>query len=100
MFSIETKDCKGFVEKIRFMENAFGDSRRKFTAQELKNRKNVRRSPYVKTTAQINTPLKNLEVEFKRPAFGLSLSEFNNSKAKKLNKKLEAGSVITKGDIS
>ena len=100
MFSIETKDCKGFVEKIRFMENAFGNSRRKFTAQELKNRKNVRRSPYVKTTAQINTPLKNLEVEFKRPAFGLSLSEFNNSKAKKLNKKLEAGSVITKGDIS
>ena len=47
------------------MENAFGDSRRKFTAQELKNRKNVRRSPYVKATAQINTRLKNLEVEFK-----------------------------------
>ena len=100
MFSIETKECKKFVEKIRFIENAFGNSRRKFTENELKNRRNVRRSPYVKILSKKNTPLKDLLVEFKRPAFGLSLSEFSHSKEKKLNKDLKAGSLITKRDIS
>ena len=31
MFSIETKECKKFVEKVRFIENAMGSSRRKFS---------------------------------------------------------------------
>ena len=84
MFSIETKDCKKFVEKVRFIENAMGSSRRKFSKKELINRKNVRRSPYLKNDSKKNTNVTDLEIEFKRPAFGLSLSEFNDSLKKKI----------------
>ena len=72
VFSLEPKDMKSFIKRIRDVEVALGQLNRELSDKQKESRKSIRRSPYLKSPAKLGTKIKNLEVEFRRPGFGIS----------------------------
>lgn len=72
VFSLEPHEMKQFIHVIRDVETALGSYRRSLHAEELQKRQRVRRSVWIKTGAQEGQRLRDVEVEFRRPGFGIT----------------------------
>ena len=94
-FSLEPNDASNFVNSIREVETALGDSRRTIPSEIKLKRKNARRSPYALKTLNVGDNINREDFEFKRPGFGITSEEFDYFIGKKITKKAEKGSRIT-----
>lgn len=72
VFSLEPSDAAAFIETVRKIEIALGNTRRYMTDEEKTNRLKFRRSPYLVENAVKGTVLSELSVEFRRPGVGLT----------------------------
>ncbi len=71
IFSLEPGEMKKFISTIRDVETALGRTRRIMYLEELEKRKNVRRSVFLKSSVQEGQRLGDVEVDFRRPGFGI-----------------------------
>ncbi|MCI5116468.1 MAG: N-acetylneuraminate synthase [Candidatus Electrothrix sp. LOE1_4_5] len=71
IFSLEPSEMKRFISTIRDVETALGRTRRIMHLEELEKRKNVRRSLFLKSSVQKGQRLGEVDVEFRRPGFGI-----------------------------
>lgn len=76
-FSLDRETANDFVEAIRNLETALGDSRRVIPRDEKVKRKSIRRSPYAVRDIQSGEIVKREDFEFRRPEAGLSAQEFD-----------------------
>ncbi|MEM7549079.1 MAG: N-acetylneuraminate synthase family protein [Bacteroidota bacterium] len=95
-FSLEPIDAKKFVESIREVEKAMGDSRRTIPKDLRKNRLKTRRSPYALKDVSEGSVIQEGDFELKRPGFGVTSDDFKFMIGKKLSKTVKAGSPLTK----
>lgn len=72
VFSLEPHEMKQFIHVIRDVETALGSYRRSLHAEELQKRQRVRRSVWIKNGAKEGQRLRDVEVEFRRPGFGIT----------------------------
>jgi N,N'-diacetyllegionaminate synthase len=71
IMSLEPKDMKIFINKIREIEIAMGSTRRIFSDEEKYNRLKVRRSIYAGSDYKKGTNVKNMKLKYKRPGYGI-----------------------------
>lgn len=100
IMSIEPKDMKNFVKTIRDLEIGLGNGRREISVEEIKKRDLLRRSLYLVKLAKKGQRISECSVDFRRPGFGISPDQFDLIKNCKLNKNMDAGSMINLRDIS
>lgn len=99
LFSVEPSEAKEFVEKIRSVEKALGNTRRKMHPEELMKRDRIRRSAHLDKNGRRGQKLKNLAVVFRRPGFGMTPNQFDQWQELTLRKDLPAGHILQPQDI-
>jgi sialic acid synthase SpsE len=99
VFSLEPADAKRFVRSIRNIETAMGNSQRVLSPEERVRRNAVRRSTFLMEAAAAGTPLRALNVEFRRPGHGLGPDEFERLAQSRLARDLPAGQMLTVADV-
>lgn len=90
IMSIEPSDMRGFVETVHNVQRALGAPRRILHDTERKNRLNARRSTYLINNEKAGTRLGDLQVEFRRPGFGIGPDRFEELRSAKLGIDLPA----------
>ena len=76
IMSIEPGEMKSIVDAIRDLEVSLGSGIRKIDKKEMDKRDAVRRSVFTKEEAKKGTLLKDVEVEFRRPGFGIQPDKY------------------------
>lgn len=99
VFSLEPPEMRQFIRTIRDIEVALGHNRRTMTSEELTHRQRVRRSVYIKSAALAGQKLSEIEVEFRRPGFGIAPDLFEKLMDKKLARDMPAGTLLGYGDM-
>ncbi|MEQ8715297.1 MAG: N-acetylneuraminate synthase family protein [Cyclobacteriaceae bacterium] len=94
-FSLEEEDAIAFINSIRNVEKALGNSRRVIPANIREKRKAGRRSPYALKKIPNGSEIKLSDFEFKRPGFGITSEEFNLFQGKRLIKEINEGEGLT-----
>ena len=100
IMSLEPDDMKKFVSSIRDLEIAMGGPRRILSAQEKKSRMNVRRSMVLDQDVKSGQKVKDVNVKFKRPGFGIAPDQYETLLDKSFNTDMKSGCVPTLGDLS
>ena len=77
IFSLEPHEMTTFIHRIRSLELAMGSSERHISNAQIKQRKLLRRSPYLLSPANSGDSLESLSVQFRRPQVGMSPKEFD-----------------------
>ena len=101
IFSLEPADMSKFIDRIRDVEIALGEDVRIITQEQRQSRKYIRRSPYVDNFQPAGTPLRDIQVTFRRPGIGLSPIDWENAinAGSKLVTPLEPGQLITQDNV-
>ena len=76
LFSLEPKDMRGFIERIRNLETALGSFNREITDKQKADRRLLRRSPYLTQNVSKCESISNVGIEFRRPGVGMSPIEW------------------------
>ncbi len=76
IMSIEPNEMKEFVRAIRDLEISLGDGIREINKEEMAKRDAIRRSVFTKEIARKGTLLKDIEIEFRRPGFGIQPDKY------------------------
>lgn len=76
IMSIEPDEMKKFIEAIRDLEVSLGSGIRKIDKKEIDNRDAIRRSIFTKEIVKKGTLLKDIDVEFRRPGFGIQPDKY------------------------
>ncbi len=71
IMSLEPDEMKSFVETIRELETALGSSQRILHEKEKQDRLAIRRSVYLTRQGKRGDKLRDCQVEFRRPGFGI-----------------------------
>jgi sialic acid synthase SpsE len=99
-FSLEPDDAKAFVTAIRNLEAAMGSPRRLLSEEERRNRQGIRRSAFLRQAAAAGARLDSLDVEFRRPGYGLGPDQFERLAEAKLRYNLPTGHMLTPSDVA
>lgn len=99
IFSLENEEIKRFICSIRDLEIALGNSRRILHNDELKQRKKIRRSAFLKENVEKGRHISEVKIEFRRPGLGIGPNIFENLQEYKINKALPAGHMLTISDL-
>lgn len=99
IISLEPKEMKIFVNRIREIEIAMGTSRRVLHTEELEKRKAIRRSAFLKKPIIEGQSVKDVEIEFRRPGYGIAPNEFEKISDAIFLKDLPAGHLIRFEDL-
>ena len=94
-FSLEPADAKRFVDSIRKVEMAMGNTRRTIPTTVKASRKKARRSPYAMKPLRAGEVIRREDFEFKRPGFGITSEEFDYFIGKTVSKPIKEGGIIT-----
>lgn len=94
-FSLERADAIRFVQSIRNIEIALGQSRRTIPSDVKNKRKIARRSPYAMRDLRCGDRITASDFEFKRPGFGITSEEFDYFIGKKLSKDIRVNDALT-----
>lgn len=78
IFSLEPHEMNIFINKIRDLEIAMGNSRRILHQVEREKRKAIRRSAFLKKAVAKGQSVSDAAIEFRRPGYGISPKEFEN----------------------
>jgi N,N'-diacetyllegionaminate synthase len=100
VFSLEPNEMRGFIRAVREVEMALGKTRRVMHEEELKQRMKVRRSVYVKNGAHAGQKLGEVDVDFRRPGFGVPPDLYEQLKEKIFRRDMEPGAVLSLGDLA
>lgn len=100
IFSLEPKDMKRFVQSVRDLEVALGNTRRILTPVEKEKRKIYRRSAFLKKSVAKGQLLKEAEIEFRRPGYGIAPNELEIYMNNSFTKKLSAGHMLKPLDLA
>ena len=82
IMSIEPDEMKHFIRAIRDLEVSLGCGIRKLNKEESRNRDAIRRSVFTKGMAEKGVLLKDIEIEFRRPGFGIQPDTYESLIAK------------------
>lgn len=93
-FSLEKKEAKEFIDMLRRVEIALGESRRVIPADVKKKRIAGRRSPYAKRDLVAGEKVTIADFEFRRPEVGLNSYDFERILNKELIKDIKQGEVL------
>lgn len=100
IFSIEKPDAQRFVSAIRELEVAMGSPRRILHASERQSRLAIRRSTWLVRDARGGERVRDLAVEFRRPAFeGIAPDIFETLGERHLRCDLAAGHQLVLADL-
>lgn len=100
VFSLEPNEMRGFIQAVREVEIALGNTRRVMHQEELKNRMKVRRSVYVKNGARAGQKLGEVDVDFRRPGFGVPPDLYEQLKEKAFRRDIEPGELLSLGYLA
>jgi N,N'-diacetyllegionaminate synthase len=76
IMSIEPGEMKEFIKVIRNLEIALGNGSREINRDELDNRSAIRRGIFTKEAVNKGVLLKDIDIEFRRPGFGIQPDEY------------------------
>ncbi len=76
IMSLEPADMSAFVKIMRDLEVAMGDTRRILHAPERQKRDAIRRSIFLAGPAKKGQKLSDVEVEFRRPGYGIGPEQY------------------------
>jgi sialic acid synthase SpsE len=99
IFSLEPTEMKDFVQTIRDIETALGQTRRILYPEEREKRKNVRRSAHLKHAVNKRSELKLENIEFRRPGFGIAPNTLESLLGCRYRYDLEAGHRLSFSDL-
>jgi sialic acid synthase SpsE len=99
IFSLEPGEMREFVVKIRSLETAFGTSRRILHEDELKKRARVRRSAHLVASVRTGMSLREAQVDFRRPGFGVGPDVYESALDMRFRHDLPAGHVLKLSDL-
>lgn len=101
IISIEPDEMKEFVSVIRNLEVALGEGIREIGKEEIKKRDAIRRSIFTKESVKKGTLLENINIEFRRPGFGVQPDEYEELVAKGVSiiNNIEKNTAIKKSDL-
>jgi len=91
IMSLEPGDMENFVKAIRDLETALGQTRRLMTAEERQKRKAIRRSAFAARDLPSGHVLRDEDIEFRRPGFGVAPTEIDNLIGKSTVHEMKAG---------
>jgi N,N'-diacetyllegionaminate synthase len=101
IMSLEPDEMRRFVQTVREIERAFGNSRRIMSAEELEKRKAIRRSAHAKQRIDVGQPVTLDVVEFRRPGFGIAPDIFDQQLCgRKATRVISEGEVLKPNDFS
>ncbi len=100
IFSLEPGEMENFIRTIRDVETALGKPRRKLFPEEREKRKNVRRSVFLKSLVKAGQRLKDVEVDFRRPGFGIGPDMYEKLLDLHFVSDLPVGHQLSLGDLS
>eukprot|EP00764_Aduncisulcus_paluster_P007664 gnl/Carplike_NY0171/2502_a3363_287.p2 GENE.gnl/Carplike_NY0171/2502_a3363_287~~gnl/Carplike_NY0171/2502_a3363_287.p2 ORF type:complete len:355 (-),score=51.15 gnl/Carplike_NY0171/2502_a3363_287:3779-4843(-) len=99
IMSIEPHEMKKFVETIRNVETAMGNTRRIMSEDEKIKRLNIRRSLFVDCDVKAGQTLGDVPVKFKRPGYGIAPDVYEKLVDKKFKKPLVKGAMVSYDDL-
>lgn len=99
IFSLEPKDMKQFIRVIRDVETALGSQRRILTVQENQHRQKYRRSIFLREDARAGQKLGDVQVDFRRPGYGIGPDEYEGLMALPLKTDLPKGHMLSFNDL-
>ena len=100
IFSLEPSEMAAFIRTVRDVEAALGGNRRILQPAELAKRNNIRRSVFLKSPAKRGQVLGEVEVDFRRPGFGIPPDQYEALKLLRFARDLEAGHMLKIEDFS
>ena len=92
--SLSVNDFKDFIVNIKNVEKVIGSFKKIISKDELEMRKKMRRSIVLNKRLKRGTILKEEDLEFKRPGYGLSPKFINRLVGKKLKRSLQKDDLI------
>lgn len=100
VMSLEPPEMQRFVQLMQALHVALGSPRRIMSEQEKTTRNAVRRSAFVVHDTPAGTPLNRVQVEFRRPGFGIAPDLFETLSEMKLKSDLKAGHRLAVSDLT
>jgi N,N'-diacetyllegionaminate synthase len=100
VMSLEASEAASFVQQIKEIKQFKGTSRRLMTAPEIENRLKVRRSAYAAKDLKKGMIIVDEDIDFRRPGYGLSASQFSLLRSRVICRDIECGSALTLEDFS
>ena len=100
IMSIEPKEMKNFVKKIRDVEIGLGNGRRDILDEELKKRNLIRRSAFIAEPAKKGQRISDCKLDFRRPGTGIRPDQLDLIKDSVLLKDLDKDQMLSLSDIS
>lgn len=99
IFSLEPGDMKNFITTIRDVEIAMGTRRRVLHPDEIAKRQQVRRSVFLKNDVSAGQALLDVEVDFRRPGFGIGPDMYERLCEARFRADLPAGHMLRLEDL-
>ncbi|HET6493554.1 MAG TPA: N-acetylneuraminate synthase family protein [Burkholderiales bacterium] len=99
IMSLEPPDMAQFTRTIREVERAMGTPRRILHEEERRRRNAIRRSTFLAVPAKQGSRLRDAQVTFRRPGFGLAPGEFESGGELRLRRDLPAGHMLQASDL-
>lgn len=100
IMSLEPHEMKAFVQTIRDVERAMGQTRRIMSDVEKQKRLNVRRSLILDENVKAGQSLSEVKVKFKRPGYGIAPDAYEGMIDMSFNKDLPKGHVVSVQDLT
>ncbi len=99
IMSLEPKETNKFVELVRDLEKAMGKKNRVLSDQELEARKVGRRSLHVIKNLPENHLIKETDLDFRRPGYGIPPDKLQEVINKPLINKKKSGEILNWDDL-
>jgi len=100
IFSLEPGEMRAFIQIVRDVETAMGSNRRILTKEEYEKRLIGRRSAYLKSPVKAGQQLSEVDVDFRRPGYGIGPDLFERLRNARLGKDMPAGHLLSLDDLS
>ena len=97
--SIEIDQFDNFVNTIKEIEKGLGVNRRLLTSLEKEERKLSRRSIFLSGPEKSGQLIKDCQIEFRRPGFGIPPDQYDAIKDCQLIKDVKPGSMLKIDDF-
>lgn len=99
VMSLEPKDMRRFVEVIREIEVALGNTRRVLSDEERKKRNAIRRSLYAAHDLPTGHIIKESDIDYRRPGTGITPNSLSEVLNRPLTKMKNAGQQLEWDDL-
>jgi len=100
IMSLEPQEMRAFVQSIRDVERAMGNTRRIMSNEEKLRRLNVRRSVVLDQTVEKGQKLGDVKVKFKRPGYGIAPDLYESLLDRKFKESFDKGYVLGLSDLA